>query len=416
MTNNQLILVLLQVSLIIGLSRIIGNLFSRFKQPSVIGEIIAGIMLGPSLLGWCFPRFSPQLFPSESLPFLYLISQVGLIFFMFLVGLELNPQHLRGKIKTAIAVSNISIILPFILGVILSFIWLYPLNDNSQISLIAFALFIGSAMSITAFPVLARIITDNNLQNTPLGTLALTCASVDDIMAWSLLAVAIAVTRTNSILAAIPTILGISVYGFLMLTVGRKILKPITRQYKKTGQVSREILTLIYIGVLLSAVITDLIGIDVIFGGFLLGAIIPKNQGFIEELIQKTEDFVSTFMLPIFFAYSGLNTQIGLLNTPYLWLMTVVIILAAIIGKYFGAYGAARFWGVGNREASALGWLMNTRGLTELIILNVGLKLKVISPEIFTMFVIMALATTIMGSPLLEWTYPKHLIAGEVEK
>jgi nucleotide-binding universal stress UspA family protein len=265
-------------------------------------------------------------------------------------------------------------------------------------------------MSITAFPVLARIITENNLQGTRLGTLALTCAAVDDVTAWCLLALAIAVAKHGDMAAAIPTILFALIYIGVMLTVGRKFLQGLSNYYERRGRLSQFVLAGIYMGVVVSALITELIGIHLIFGAFLLGAVMPKHVGLTRELAEKTEDFVLTFLLPVFFAYSGLRTQIGLLNNPTLWLLCGLIVVIAIAGKYIGAYTAARVCGIDNREASALGWLMNTRGLTELIVLNIGLSLNVISPLLFTMLVIMALVTTFMTSPLLEWTYPKRLI------
>lgn len=415
MDNNTLLLILLEICLIIGLARLMGLIFNKFKQPPVIGEIIAGIMLGPSLLGWISPDAMNAIFPDSTRPFLSLLSQIGLIFYMFLVGLELNPKYLKNKLKLAVITSNVSILLPFLLGGILSFFVLYQLNDLSQVSLLSFTLFIGAAMSITAFPVLARIITDSHLAKTPLGTLALTCASVDDISAWCLLAIAIAVTRTNNIISAVPTLMGIALYSIFMVTIGHKLLRQLLRNYNQAKQLEQWLLTALYILVILSSVFTEWIGIDVIFGGFIVGAIIPKNTNLSEVLTTRTQDFVETFLLPIFFAYSGLSTQLGLLNKPYLWGICLLVILAAISGKYGGVYLVTRHFGVNKRESKALGWLMNTRGLTELIILNVGLKLKVISPVIFTVFVIMALVTTIITSPLLEWVYPKRLIAVEPE-
>ncbi|MGL5035097.1 MAG: cation:proton antiporter, partial [Microcystaceae cyanobacterium] len=269
---------------------------------------------------------------------------------------------------------------------------------------------LGAAMSITAFPVLARIITENNLQGTKLGTLALTCAAVDDVTAWCLLALAIAVARTGSVVGAFPTIVFSLIYISLMVTVGRKFLQRLLVHYKRTGRLNQLTLAGIYMGIVISALITELIGIHLIFGAFLLGAIMPKNAGLVKELAEKTEDFVLIFLLPIFFAYSGLRTEIGLLNRPELWLLCGAVLLVAISGKYFGTYVAARVSGVNKRDASALGWLMNTRGLTELIVLNIGLSLGVITPLLFTMLVIMALVTTFMTSPLLEWTYPKDKI------
>ncbi len=404
--------VLVQVLIVIGLSRLVGLGFRWIKQPLVIGEIVAGIMLGPSLFGLIAPEWSAGLFPVETIPFLNVLSQIGLIFFMFLIGLELDPKYLSGQIEVAILTSHVSILVPFSLGSLLALI-LYPLVSNSSVSFLAFALFLGAAMSITAFPVLARIITENNLQNSRLGTLALSCAAVDDVTAWCLLALAIAVTRTNSIVQAIPTIIYSIIYIAIMATAGRWLLKRLSTHYNRTGRLTQFVLAGIYMGVVISALITEWIGIHLIFGAFLLGAVLPKNPGLVREIAQKTEDFVLTFLLPVFFAYSGLRTEIGLLNRPELWLLCVMVVAVAIIGKYVGTYGAARISGIENREAAALGWLMNTRGLTELIVLNIGLSLGVISPLLFTMLVIMALVTTFMTSPLLEWTYPKKLIQAD---
>ncbi|MEH2116684.1 cation:proton antiporter [Nostoc sp.] len=409
------ILVLVEVLIVIGLSRLVGLGFRSIKQPLVIGEIVAGIMLGPSLFGLVAPHLAVTLFPPETIPFLNVLSQVGLIFFMFLIGLELNPKYLSGQLEVAVLTSHVSILVPFSLGTLLAVI-LYPLVSNASVSFTAFTLFLGAAMSITAFPVLARIITEKNLQGTRLGTLALTCAAVDDVTAWCLLAVAIAVARTGDFVGAIPTIIASIVYIGLMLTVGRWFLKGLAKHYLRAGRLSQLLLAGIYMGVVASALITELIGIHLIFGAFLLGAAMPKNEDLVRELAVKTEDFVLIFLLPIFFAYSGLKTQIGLLNRPELWLLCALVLGVAIAGKYVGTYVAARVSGISKREASALGWLMNTRGLTELIVLNIGLELGVISPLIFTMLVIMALVTTFMTSPLLEWIYPKKLIRLDVMK
>jgi Kef-type K+ transport system membrane component KefB/nucleotide-binding universal stress UspA family protein len=403
------ILVLVEVLIVIALSRLVGLGFRWIEQPQVIGEIVAGIMLGPSLLGLVAPDFAATLFPTEAVPFLEVLSEVGLIFFMFLIGLELNPKYLKNNLDIAILTSHVSILVPFSLGSLLALI-LYPTVSNNGVSFTAFALFLGAAMSITAFPVLARIITEHNLQNTKLGTLALTCAAVDDVTAWCLLAVAIAVTRTNSMLGALPTIFESIIYIGFMLTVVRWFLQRLSKHYNRTGKLTQLVLSGIYMGVVASALITEWIGIHLIFGAFLLGAVMPKNAGLTRELAEKTEDFILIFLLPVFFAYSGLRTEIGLLNSPELWLLCAAVLGVAIVGKYVGTYVAARVCGISNRESSALGWLMNTRGLTELIVLNIGLSLGVVSPLLFTMLVIMALVTTFMTSPLLEWTYPKRSI------
>jgi len=413
---HTVVQVLVQVLIIIGFSRLMGLGCRVLKQPLVIGEIIAGIMLGPSLLGLVAPNLATALFPVETLPFLDVLSEVGLIFFMFLIGLELDPKYLKGNLDIAILTSHVSILVPFSLGTLLALV-LYPLVSHGSVSFTAFTLFLGAAMSITAFPVLARIITENNLQSTRLGTLALTCAAVDDVTAWCLLALAIAVGKattspsgTHTMIGVLATLVEALFYIGFMLTVGRWFLQKLSRYYNLTERLTQLVLAWIYMGVVASALITELIGIHLIFGAFLLGAVMPKNPGLVRELAQKTEDFVLTFLLPIFFAYSGLRTQIGLLNSPELWLLCAAVVAVAIIGKYVGTYVAARVGGIEKREASALAWLMNTRGLTELIVLNIGLSLGVISPLLFTMLVIMALVTTVMTSPLLEWTYPKHLI------
>lgn len=405
--------VLIQVLIVIALSRLMGLVCRWLKQPLVIGEIVAGIMLGPSLFGLIAPNLAATVFPAETIPFLNVLSQIGLIFFMFLIGLELNPKYLSGQLDTAILTSHVSILVPFSLGTVLALL-LYPLVSNASVSFTAFALFLGAAMSITAFPVLARIITENNLQRTRLGTLALTCAAVDDVTAWCVLAVAIAVAKEGSVVKAFPTIIAALVYIGLMVTAGRWFLKRVATYYRRTGQLNQLLLAGIYMGVVISALITEVLGIHLIFGAFLLGAIMPKDADLVREIAQKTEDFVLIFLLPVFFAFSGLRTQIGLLNRPELWGLCAIVLVVAIAGKYIGTYVAARVSGIEKREASALGWLMNTRGLTELIVLNIGLSLGVISPLLFTMLVIMALVTTFMTSPLLEWTYPKRLIKLDV--
>jgi Kef-type K+ transport system membrane component KefB/nucleotide-binding universal stress UspA family protein len=406
---HAVILVLIEVPIVIALSRIVGLGCRWIKQPLVIGEILAGIMLGPSLFGLIAPDLAAALFPAETLPYLNVLSQIGLIFFMFLIGLELNPKYLSGQLEVAILVSNVSIIIPFALATLSSII-LYPLLSDGSVSFTAFALFLGAAMSITAFPVLARIITENNLQRSRLGTLALTCAAVDDVTAWCVLAVAIAVAKEGDFINAVPTIVEAIIYIAFMLTVGRWLLRYIVKLYRRTGRLTQFLLAWIYIGVVVSALITETIGIHLIFGAFLVGAVMPKDHDLVREIAEKTEDFVLIFLLPVFFAYSGIRTQIGLLNRPELWLLCLMVLAVAIAGKYIGTYVAARVSGIDKREASALGWLMNTRGLTELIVLNIGLSLGVISPLLFTMLVIMALVTTFMTSPLLEWTYPKRLI------
>jgi Kef-type K+ transport system membrane component KefB len=305
---NPAILVLLQVLIVIGLSRLMGLLCRQIKQPLVIGEIIAGIMLGPSLLGLIAPNVMTALFPAETLPYLNILSQIGLIFFMFLIGLELNPKYLSGQLEKAVLISHVSIVVPFALGISTALI-LYPIVSNNGVSFTAFALFLGSALSITAFPVLARIITENNLQVTRLGTLALTCAAVDDVTAWCLLALAIAVTRTNSISGAFPTIIASILYIILMATAGRWLLRKLSIHYQRTGRLTQWVLAWIYMGVVASALITELIGIHLIFGAFL---VLEKSKDNLDKIVlsgkfKEPEMILSGISNPLLFCSSYLS-------------------------------------------------------------------------------------------------------------
>ncbi|AZB71428.1 cation:proton antiporter [Synechococcus elongatus] len=410
---SHVVVVLIEILVVILCSRLLGSLVHRFGQPLVVGEIAAGILLGPSFLGAIAPKLELAIFPQASGSYLELLAQVGLIFFMFLIGLELNPQYLQGRLRLALWVSNLSVLLPFGLGIGLA-IGLqrfYPAILVQGVGLLPVSLFLGVALSITAFPVLARILTERNLQRTPLGSLALTCAAIDDLTAWCLLAIAIAVTRTNSMVAAIPTIILAILFCGGMLTLGRRWLgNVISRWYARSGELSQVLLATIYMGVLVSALLTELIGIHFIFGAFLLGVVLPKNQELTRDLALRTEDFVLTILLPVFFAYSGLRTDLSRLNQPALWFIGVLILVVAIAGKVGGAYLAARWGKLSSREAQTLGWLMNTRGLTELVVLNIGLSLGVISSELFTLLVIMALVTTVMTTPLLNRLYPQRRI------
>jgi Kef-type K+ transport system membrane component KefB len=405
---NLLSLLLVQIAVIIVLSRVVGLLFRRISQPLVIGEIVAGILLGPSFLGLLAPELAAQLFPTASIPYLNILAQLGLIFFMFLVGLELNTEHLRGNGRAALLISHVSIIVPYCLGGVLA-LFLYETLSTSDVSLTSFALFMGAAMSITAFPVLARILAERKLNRTALGVLAITCAAVDDVTAWCLLAIVISIVRSGNLLSAIPTVLLAILYIVFMFIVAKPIF---TRLYERversnSGTLSQGMVALVVVGVLCSSLVTEMIGIHSIFGAFLFGAVLPHGRLFGRELVQKTEDFTIVLLLPVFFAYTGLRTQINLLNSTELWMLCVLIILVACLGKFGGATLSARVAGIPWRESAALGILMNTRGLMELIILNIGLDLGVISPTLFTMMVIMALVTTFATSPLLAWIAPR---------
>ncbi|HMJ14420.1 MAG TPA: cation:proton antiporter [Polyangiaceae bacterium] len=413
--HGPLVLFIAQALLIVGVSRLVGLLAKRLRQPMVIAEITAGIALGPSLLGWLFPEFSAAVFPKSSLSTLSLMSQVGLLLFMFLVGLEFDPKLLRGRGHTSIAISHTSIVVPFGLGSLLA-LYLYPRVSDGTIPFSSFALFMGVAMSITAFPVLARILVERRLLRTKVGAITITCAAVDDVTAWCILAFVVSIVRFTGVADAIRTSLLAIGYIVAMLLLIRPLLARLADRARNREGLSQNLVAVTLMLVLLSSWATEIIGIHALFGAFILGAVIPKEQGFAGELAGKLEDVVVVLLLPLFFAYSGLRTQIGLLDSPGAWGLCALIILVACTGKFGGSVIAARLTGMPWREASALGILMNTRGLMELIVLNIGLDLGVISPMLFTMMVLMALVTTFMTTPLLEWIYPTSELAKQLDQ
>ena len=400
--QHPLAILILQILSIILIARLFGWLMNRIGQPTVIGEIIAGIFLGPSLLGLVFPQLSNFLFPPESLVHLQFLSQIGLILFMFIIGMELDVGILKKSAHDAVVVSHASIIIPYFLGVLLAY-FLYENFAPDTISFTAFALFIGIAMSITAFPVLARIIQERDLTKDHLGTLAITCAAVDDVTAWSLLAVVIAIVKAGDITGALLTIFFSIVYITFMLFLIKPLLNRIAQTHFTRETVNKPILAILFGILLISSYLTEVIGIHALFGAFMAGVIIPANQSFRRVLAEKIEDFSLVFLLPLFFVYTGLRTQIGLLNNPNLWIVCLIIIAVAIVGKFWGSALAARFVGQSWRDSLVLGALMNTRGLMELVVLNIGYDLGVLTPEIFTMLVLMALITTFMTGPSITF-------------
>ncbi len=400
--SHPLARLLLQLIVIVAAARALGGLATLFRQPPVVGEIAAGILLGPSLLGAYAPETSGFLFPESSWGILQMLSQVGVLLYMFVVGLELDPSHLRARAHAAVAVSHFSIIVPFVLGVVAAF-GLYTAYAPIGVPFHAFALFLGIAMSITAFPVLARILDERRLTNTPLGVTALTCAAVDDVTAWSLLAFIVTVVTAGGAVAILGAMLGLSVVFVLgMFLVVRPLLARLLTARGGPPGLSRDRLALV-IGVLFaSAWTTEIIGIHALFGAFLAGAMIPMVPALRRALRERLESFSSVFLLPLFFVYTGLRTEIGLLDTWAAWATCLVIIGIATAGKLGGTVGAARVMGMSWRESVMLGALMNTRGLMELIVLNIGYDLGILTPEIFTMLVLMALATTAMTGPMLS--------------
>ena len=396
----------LQIGVILLAARIVGWLFRKIQQPQVVGEMVAGVLLGPSLLGRLAPGLSATLFPPDSLGFLGALSQVGVALFMFLVGLELDPQALRGQKRAAVLTSQASIALPFALGTLLA--WhLHARYAPAGVPFLHFTLFMGTAMSITAFPVLARILTERNLLRTPVGAAAIACAAVDDASAWFILAgVVLLVRAAADTLPLWLMILGSAAYVGLMLSVGRRTLRRVEAAYRKRGEVTRDLLAIVLVLVLGSALATEWLGIHALFGAFLMGAVMPKERGFVRALSTPLEGLTVVLLLPLFFAFTGLRARIGLVSGWEMWLSCALIILTAIAGKFGGSALAARLGGMRWREAAALGILLNTRGLMELVILNIGLDVGVISPEIFAMMVLMALVTTFRATPLLMRIYP----------
>ncbi|MDR0371520.1 MAG: cation:proton antiporter [Prevotellaceae bacterium] len=401
-------LLLLQILAILIVARIFSFIFVKIGQPTVIGEILAGIILGPSLLGVIFPDAYYFLFDPSSLGNLYILSQIGLVLFMFVIGLELNFDDLRQKMGETFAISTASIIIPFLFGMILSF-FVYKEFASGQTDFLSFSLFIGISMSITAFPVLARIVQEKGLTKTSLGSLSIAGAAVNDVVAWCLLAAVIAITKTGSFVSSLYTIGFAVVYTSLMLLVVRPFLKKLASVYKNSELINKSIVAFLFLILIGSAFITQLIGIHALFGAFLVGVIMPQDMNFRKILMEKIEDVASTLFLPLFFVYTGLQTNIGLLNSPYLWGICLIFILVAVGGKFIGSAAAARFFGESWYNSLSLGMLMNTRGLMELIVLNIGYEMGILPESVFVMLVIVALVTTFMTTPgmsLINWFFP----------
>ncbi|MGH7879398.1 MAG: cation:proton antiporter, partial [Candidatus Binataceae bacterium] len=400
----ELLHVLLALMAVVAMARLLGTLFRNIGQPPVIGEILAGILLGPSLLGYIAPPVSAYLFPPSVMPALNLIAQVGVILFMFLVGAELDLGLLRKRGRATVAISHASILAPFILGAALALL-LYPRLSSMEVPFTNFALFLGVSMSVTAFPVLARILTDRRVSRTRLGAIALTCAAINDLTAWCLLALVVGVARSEGGDALRTLFLAIG-YVALMAFAVRPLMGRLVVVYGNKGRLTQGLMATIFVLLLLSAAATEVIGIHAIFGAFALGAMIPHDSGIARELVDRLEDLVVVLLLPAFFAYTGLHTQIGLLNSPQQWALCGLIIAVASIGKFGGAAVAARVTGMRWREGAALGVLMNTRGLMELIVLNIGLELHIISPVLFAMMVLMAVVTTLATTPIVHLITP----------
>jgi Kef-type K+ transport system membrane component KefB len=391
--------VLLALAAVVAAGQALGRLCAYLGQPPVIGEVVGGILLGPSLLGRLWPEAYAFLLPPAVVPFLEVIAQLGVVLYMFLVGLELNPGLLRARGHATVAIAHASIACPFVLGAALA-LALYPDLAAGGVAFTPFALFLGVAMSITAFPVLARILTDRRLSRTELGVVALACAALGDVTAWCLLALVVGVAQAHLGGALWTAALALGYIAFMFL-VARPAVHWLVARYDR-GSLSRGVLALVFVGLLLSSLATEFIGIHAIFGAFLFGAVIPHDSSIAREVARGLEDLATVLLLPAFFALTGMRTEFGLLSGAGDLLAFALILVVATAGKFGGTLGAARLAGLGWETSAALGVLMNTRGLMELIVLHVGLELGVLSPALFALMVLMALATTAATGPALH--------------
>lgn len=400
--NSSLGILLLQIIVILITCRIFNWLFTKIGQPTVIGEILAGIVLGPSILGYLFPAYSAFLFPPESLENIALLSQFGLILFMFAIGMELDLKEVRATLKETILISHTSTIVPFTLGMILAY-FVFDSYANPDTPFLSFALFIGIAMSITAFPVLARIIQEKGLTKTHLGTLSLASAANGDITAWCLLAVVVSIAQAGNMIGATFNILFSILYILFMFLVVRLFLRMIGNIYHNTEVIAKGVVALIFLLLIVSVYCTEILGLHALFGAFVAGLVMPSNIKFRKIMTDKVEDLSLSLFLPLFFVSTGLRTQIGLLDDASLWWMCGLFTLVAIVGKFGGAYVSARILGESQKDSLYIGALMNTRGLMELIVLTIGYEMGILSPTVFVMLVLMTLVTTFMTAPLLSF-------------
>lgn len=423
MSNFQLsIQFFLQFAVILMTCRVVGVIARRFGQPQVVGEMIAGVVLGPSLFGYFVPGWHEALFPTKLIvdgaavmaggkavshplmTVIYCVAQVGLASYMFLVGVEFRGDLIRKRMKSAAAVSLAGILVPFILGGAVALL----MRENTalfkpEVKLWENVLFLGAAMSITAFPMLARIIYERGLSGTSLGTLALAAGSSDDAAAWCVLAIVLASFKSDPVIAALAIGGGV-VYAGLMLTLGRRLIARMLGACKRFVVMRGFEVPLILAILMLASWYTDYIGIYAVFGAFILGAAVPRGE-FADQLKEKLEPAVVNLLLPMFFVYSGLNTRITLVNTPELWAIAGLLLAVAVVGKGAACYAAARWMGETHKESMAIGALMNARGLMELIILNIGRDFGIITDELFSMMVVMAIVTTLMATPIFELVY-----------
>jgi Kef-type K+ transport system membrane component KefB len=399
----------LQLAVILAACRLVGLLARRIGQPQVVGEMIAGVLLGPSLFGMLAPEWQAALFPSgPAMTIIYAASQVGLALYMFLIGVEFDTNLIRKRVSSAVSISLSGVVTPMALGGLTALLLVQDSGRYFPDGVVTWQamLFMGTAIAITAFPMLARIIFERRMSGTSLGTLALACGATDDAISWCLFAVLLAVFKQNMMIALLAVGGGI-LYAVFVLTAGKRLLGPLGTRAQREGRVSSPSLAMVLMLLMAAAWFTDLIGIYAIFGAFILGIAMPRGV-FATQLRDTMEPLVTSFLLPLFFVFSGLNTQIGLVNSVGLWGVTLLILVVSVLGKGVACWSAARLNKEPQREALALGSLMNARGLMELILLNVGLQAGLITPTLFTMLVFMAIVTTLMATPLFELVYGRH--------
>lgn len=394
-------LMLLQIIVILVVARGFAWLFTKVGQPAVIGEIIAGIALGPSILGLIAPGLFTKLFPVESIDSIALLSQFGLILFMFVIGMELDLSEIKKRFRQTVVISHAGIIIPFILGAVAA-VGLYGRYASEETPLLPFVLFIGISMSITAFPVLARILQERGEMKSNLGIITLASAANGDITAWCLLAMILAISQAGSAASIVFTLLFAALYLLAMFLLIKPLFKVVGNAYTNTEIVGKGVVSLLFLTMLVSAYVTELLGLHALFGAFIAGVIMPEDHKFRRIITEKVEDVAHSIFLPLFFVVSGLRTEIGLLNSWELWFVTLLLILVAVVGKLGGSYIAARVVGENVKDSLYLGILMNTRGLMELVVLTMGLELGIIPPVVFAMLVLMTLVTTFMTTPTVS--------------
>ncbi|GCD88715.1 cation:proton antiporter [Nocardioides sp. LS1] len=416
-TQETIALVFLDIAVIVLVARLLGPLVRRLRQPTVVAEILAALALGPSLLGALPGNPTDDLFPPDVRPYLAVVAALGLTIYMFVVGLELDLGLIRGKGATAGTISACSVALPFGLGTVLA-LWLHGRHDTvagQHVDLVPFALFLGAAMSVTAFPVLARILQERRMQRTPTGALALACAAVDDVLAWIMLAVVLAIVRSSGGADLVRMVAESVGFVVVMFLVVRPRLRVLVDRRDAAGGLTPDIFAVVLVGVLFSSFLTDRIGIHAIFGAFLFGAAMPRRgaERLSQEILERVEQVTVLLLLPVFFVVTGLNVDVTALGRSGL-VELLAVMAVACFGKFLGAAAAARGLGIRSRRAAAIGVLMNTRGLTELVVLNVGLSVGVLDERLFTVMVLMAILTTVMTEPLLRLIYPDRAVQRDI--